>query len=97
MPCASASQGTLTCRCAACRGREMREMRYLWQQPDRLGNTKLVAFPGAEPHAVHAPWDLGPRPRLRFVTTQAPTGGKPASWRPRWDVVPAHPRRLINE
>lgn len=30
--------------------REMLEMRYLWQQPVRLDNAKLVAFLGAEPH-----------------------------------------------
>jgi nucleoside-diphosphate-sugar epimerase len=30
--------------------REMLELRYLWQQPVRLDNAKLVAFLGAEPH-----------------------------------------------
>ena len=30
--------------------REMLELRYLWQTPVRLDNTKLVAFLGAEPH-----------------------------------------------
>lgn len=30
--------------------REMREMRYLWQQPLRLDNTRLLAHLGAEPH-----------------------------------------------
>lgn len=30
--------------------REILEMRYLWQQPVRLDNAKLVAFLGAEPH-----------------------------------------------
>lgn len=30
--------------------REMREMRYLWKQPLRLDNSKLVAFLGHEPH-----------------------------------------------
>lgn len=39
--------------------RELLEMRYLWRQPVRLDNTKLVNFLGAEPHtpldeAVHA-------------------------------------------
>lgn len=38
--------------------RELLEMRYLWRQPVRLHNAKLVAFLGAEPHtpldeAVH--------------------------------------------
>jgi nucleoside-diphosphate-sugar epimerase len=30
--------------------REMLELRYLWQRPVRLDNTKLVGFLGAEPH-----------------------------------------------
>jgi nucleoside-diphosphate-sugar epimerase len=30
--------------------REMLEMRYLWKEPLRLDNAKLVAFLGAEPH-----------------------------------------------
>jgi nucleoside-diphosphate-sugar epimerase len=30
--------------------REMLEMRYLWRQPVRLDNSKLVAFLGSEPH-----------------------------------------------
>lgn len=30
--------------------REMLELRYLWQQPVRLNNAKLVAFLGEEPH-----------------------------------------------
>jgi len=39
--------------------REMLEMRYLWTEPVRLDNQKLVAFLGAEPHtpldqALHA-------------------------------------------
>jgi nucleoside-diphosphate-sugar epimerase len=39
--------------------REMLEMRYLWREPLRLDNAKLVAFLGEEPHtpldaAVHA-------------------------------------------
>jgi len=29
---------------------EMLELRYLWQRPIRLDNTKLVAFLGTEPH-----------------------------------------------
>jgi nucleoside-diphosphate-sugar epimerase len=35
--------------------REMREMRYLWQTPVRLDNSKLTAFLGREPHT---PLDL---------------------------------------
>jgi nucleoside-diphosphate-sugar epimerase len=34
--------------------REMQEMRYLWRQPLRMRNDKLVGFLGAEPHT---PWD----------------------------------------
>ena len=30
--------------------RELREMRYLWQEPLQLDNRKLVAFLGSEPH-----------------------------------------------
>jgi nucleoside-diphosphate-sugar epimerase len=30
--------------------REMREMRYLWQEPLRLDNTALIARLGEEPH-----------------------------------------------
>lgn len=30
--------------------REMQEMRYLWRQPVRMDNRKLMAFLGAEPH-----------------------------------------------
>lgn len=30
--------------------RELREMRYLWQQPVRLDNARLVKFLGTEPH-----------------------------------------------
>jgi nucleoside-diphosphate-sugar epimerase len=29
---------------------EMKEMRYLWQQPIRMHNTRLLAFLGSEPH-----------------------------------------------
>jgi hypothetical protein len=32
--------------------RELLEMRYLWRQPVRLDNTKLVNFLGAEPHTL---------------------------------------------
>lgn len=32
--------------------REMQEMRYLWQQPVRLDNTRLVAVLGREPHTA---------------------------------------------
>lgn len=42
--------------------REMREMRYLWQHPVRMDNTKLVIALGAEPHT---PWDDAVRASLR--------------------------------
>ncbi|WP_407321259.1 NAD(P)H-binding protein [Dickeya ananatis] len=42
--------------------RELLEMRYLWCQPVRLNNTKLVQFLGAEPHT---PLDEAVRMTLR--------------------------------
>ena len=42
--------------------RELREMRYLWRQPLRMPNTKLVAAIGAEPHT---PLDDAVRTTLR--------------------------------
>nr|WP_232316391.1 hypothetical protein [Candidatus Burkholderia verschuerenii] len=30
--------------------RELREMRYLWREPIRMSNTRLVATLGREPH-----------------------------------------------
>jgi len=30
--------------------REMREMRYLWRQPVQMGNARLTAVLGREPH-----------------------------------------------
>jgi nucleoside-diphosphate-sugar epimerase len=30
--------------------REMREMRYLWREPLRMDNTRLIAVLGREPH-----------------------------------------------
>lgn len=41
--------------------REMREMRYLWQQPLRLDNSRLLGRLGAEPHT---PLDLAVRRTL---------------------------------
>ena len=41
--------------------REMREMRYLWKQPVRLDNSKLVNFLGHEPHT---PLDVAVRSAL---------------------------------
>ncbi|KMW44514.1 SDR family oxidoreductase [Ralstonia insidiosa] len=44
--------------------REMREMRYLWQQPVRMDNAKLVQALGAEPHT---PWDEAVGTTLRSL------------------------------
>src|SRR5690606_32412260 len=41
--------------------REMREMRYLWKEPVRLDNSKLIAFLGHEPHT---PLDVAVRRTL---------------------------------
>lgn len=45
--------------------REMMEMRYLWREPLRLDNTRLVALLGAEPHTA---WDEAVRGALHGVT-----------------------------
>jgi len=42
--------------------RELLEMRYLWQRPVRMGNARLVAALGAEPHT---PLDAAVRETLR--------------------------------
>ncbi len=44
--------------------REMREMRYLWQQPIRMDNTRLVQALGAEPHT---PWNEAVGATLRSL------------------------------
>ena len=41
--------------------RELKEMRYLWQQPVRMDNGRLIAFLGEEPHT---PWDQAVRATL---------------------------------
>jgi len=41
--------------------REMKEMRYLWQQPVQMGNARLLALLGHEPHT---PWDEAVRVTL---------------------------------
>jgi hypothetical protein len=41
--------------------REMGEMRYLWQQPFRLDNRKLLRFLGSE---THTPLDTAVRASL---------------------------------
>jgi hypothetical protein len=42
--------------------RELLEMRYLWQTPVRLDNTRLLAFLGKEPHT---PLDVAVRTTLQ--------------------------------
>jgi nucleoside-diphosphate-sugar epimerase len=44
--------------------RELREMRYLWQQPVQLDNTRLTALLGQEPHT---PWDEAVGATLRAL------------------------------
>ena len=54
--------------------REMLEMRYLWREPLRLDNAKLVAVLGAEPHT---PLDQAVRETLRglgCLQAEAPRG-----------------------
>jgi nucleoside-diphosphate-sugar epimerase len=53
--------------------REMREMRYLWRQPVRLDNTRLLAALGHEPHT---PLDEAVEAALRGLGSlpQAPIG-----------------------
>ena len=41
--------------------REMKEMRYLWEQPVQMNNTRLLALLGREPHT---PWDEAVRAAL---------------------------------
>ena len=57
--------------------REMMEMRYLWREPLRMDNRRLVAFLGEEPHtpldqAVGAALEgLGCLPRERTIATSS--------------------------
>lgn len=44
--------------------RELREMRYLWQQPVQLDNSRLTALLGQEPHT---PWDEAVGATLRSL------------------------------
>jgi nucleoside-diphosphate-sugar epimerase len=62
--------------------REMREMRYLWREPLRMDNSRLVAFLGEEPHT---PLDEAMKTTLvglgclPLATSAAPRGARPAS------------------
>ena len=44
--------------------REMREMRYLWREPIRLDNARLLRFLGSEPHT---PLDTAVRATLEGI------------------------------
>ena len=85
-----------TCRCAGCPGallrlaapvvplfRELAEMRYLWEQPVRLGNRRLVAALGTG--AAHAARPRGAGDARRLVCLPAGPAAVPpftnvASW-----------------
>ncbi|MFG6485195.1 NAD(P)H-binding protein [Roseateles sp. BYS78W] len=58
--------------------REMREMRYLWQQPARMDNARLVATLGREPHT---PLDEAIETALRGLGCLPPasTGAMPSA------------------
>lgn len=57
--------------------RELREMRYLWQQPLQLDNRKLVALLGNEPH-TELEQAVGATLRgLHCMEAAAPVGGNP--------------------
>jgi len=44
--------------------RELREMRYLWRQPLRMDNARLLATLGEEPHT---PWDEAVRSTMVWM------------------------------
>ena len=60
--------------------REMREMRYLWREPIRMDNAKLVATLGAEPHT---PLDEAVRDSLSGLgCLSGPRAAAPVAYRP---------------
>jgi nucleoside-diphosphate-sugar epimerase len=63
--------------------REMLELRYLWQQPARLDNARLVTFLGAEPHT---PLEVAVRATLRGLGCLPEAGPRAAGA----GAVPAH-------
>ena len=69
--------------------REMREMRYLWREPIRMDNAKLVATLGAEPHT---PLDTAVRDSLIGLGCLARLSGPPAAapgaYRPAGTAAP---------
>jgi nucleoside-diphosphate-sugar epimerase len=66
--------------------REMREMRYLWREPIRMDNAKLVATLGAEPHT---PLDAAVRDSLIGLgcLSDSPAAA-PGAYRPAGTAAP---------
>jgi len=52
--------------------REMREMRYLWREPIRMGNSRLLTVLGKEPNT---PLDAAVEATLIGLGSIAPSGG----------------------
>ena len=66
--------------------REMREMRYLWREPIRMDNARLVATLGAEPHT---PLDEAVRNSLIGLgCLSGPQAGAPGAYRPAGTAAP---------
>lgn len=55
--------------------REMKEMRYLWQEPVQMSNARLLALLGHEPHT---PWDEAVRITLEGLGCLGASGQSPA-------------------
>ena len=67
--------------------REMREMRYLWREPIRMDNAKLVAALGAEPHT---PLDDAVHESLLGLGCLSGAGpAAPAAYRPAGTTAPS--------
>jgi len=67
--------------------REMREMRYLWREPIRMDNAKLVATLGAEPHT---PLEQAVRDSLLGLGCLSGSGSAgPAAYRPAGTTAPS--------
>lgn len=66
--------------------REMREMRYLWREPIRMDNAKLVATLGAEPHT---PLDAAVRHSLIGLACLSGPAAAPAAYRPAGTAAPS--------
>lgn len=58
--------------------RELREMRYLWRQPVRMSNTRLLAVLGREPHT---PLDEAVEATLEGLGCLAAASGRSAAFR----------------